>query len=705
MRRLCLIVLCLLATASAVGAAGPLPSHSPHGILIDRVLPISHLEDLDGNPGSGSCDITRLRQILHELEHSAEPSVAPLSPGLPRLGTHGSHVDLAVLWAIYDRMSPVGEIVSDRVFACAPLVPDVYHGEQVRLRLSPSAVMTHRGPAIVSWQLDADDGRGWRPLVPGRELSVAYTTTGQKKLRLQALLADGGKLWASSALNVLRLNTPPPDDTWFITATESYAGQVGTGLAHLYLAEGHTQLEQPIVVVEGFDLDNSMDWPVLYALLNQENLLEDLRARGFDAVVLDFTEATAPIQRNGFVLTQLLQQVRAAVGPDTPLQLVGASMGGLVSRYALTWLEFQGQEHGVQTFISFDSPQNGANIPLGLQHWLDFFKDEAAEADYLLSRLNTPASRQMLLYHYDQPQGGSPGFDPQFAQLRNDLAALGNWPAQPRLVAVANGSGQNQDQGFAAGAQIIRYEYRSFLADIDGNVWAVPEGGPQVIFDGMINLVWPLPDTYQTVTIGGTLPWDNAPGGFRPSMAQMDTTAVPYGDIQALYPAHCFIPTISALALDVTDPFFEIAGVPDLPALSPFDALYYPAENQEHIAITPENKTWLMEEVGAALTPADQDVPLAGLSPVLYPAFPNPFNPATTLRFEVLTAGKVDLEIFDLQGRRVRTLLGGSWTPPGRHQVTWSGRDDQGRALGAGVYLCRLATGSTISTRRLVLVK
>ena len=43
----------------------------------------------------------------------------------------------------------------------------------------------------------------------------------------------------------------------------------------------------------------------------------------------------------------------------------------------------------------------------------------------------------------------------------------------------------------------------SLLADIDGNVWAVPDGGTQVIFDGMINLIWPLPDSYRTVTIGG----------------------------------------------------------------------------------------------------------------------------------------------------------------------------------------------------------
>ena len=321
-------------------------------------------------------------------------------------------------------------------------------------------------------------------------------------------------------------------------------------------------MTNPAVVVEGFDLDNTMDWPVLYDLLNQENLIEDLRTEGFDAVVLDFTEATEPIQRNAFVLTELLAQVNATIEPGRTSALVGASMGGLVSRYALLWMEQQAVDHRVRTFISFDSPQTGASIPLGLQHWLVFFQGEAEEAGYLLSRLNTPAARQMLLYHHLATNGLNAGSDPLFAAYQADILNLGNWPTGPRLVAVANGSGAGQDQGFTAGDQIIFYEYRSLLADIDGNVWAVPDGGSQVIFDGMINLIWPLPDSYQTVNIGGTLPWDSAPGGFRDSMAQMGNTAVPYGDIVALHDNHCFIPTVSSLALEGVGPFHDIAGDP-----------------------------------------------------------------------------------------------------------------------------------------------
>jgi len=104
-----------------------------------------------------------------------------------------------------------------------------------------------------------------------------------------------------------------------------------------------------------------------------------------------------------------------------------------------------------------------------------------------------------------------------------------------------------------------------------------------------------------SVTVSGTRPWDSAPGGSRDSMTEMDLVEAPYGDIIALHPAHAFIPTISSLALATDDPFFDIAGAPDLMSLTPFTAVYFPAENQEHILITPENKVWFMTELAGPI--------------------------------------------------------------------------------------------------------
>jgi surfactin synthase thioesterase subunit len=59
-------------------------------------------------------------------------------------------------------------------------------------------------------------------------------------------------------------------------------------------------------------------------------------------VVLNFTDATDYLQRNAFVLVNLLQQIQGIVGPQTTVALAGASMGGLVSRYALAYMETNG---------------------------------------------------------------------------------------------------------------------------------------------------------------------------------------------------------------------------------------------------------------------------------------------------------------------------------------------------------------------------
>ena len=132
------------------------------------------------------------------------------------------------------------------------------------------------------------------------------------------------------------------------------------------------------------------------------------------------------------------------------------------------------------------------------------------------------------------------------------------------------------------------------------------------------------------ITVSGTLPYDGAPGGSRASMAQMDAVPAPYGDIVALHPSHCFIPTISALALATTDPFYDIAGDASLLAHTPFDAVYFPATNQPHVTITPENAAWFLSEIEV---PTD----VASTRPVRFMRFlpnqPNPFNPTTTLRF------------------------------------------------------------------------
>jgi hypothetical protein len=85
-------------------------------------------------------------------------------------------------------------------------------------------------------------------------------------------------------------------------------------------------------------------------------------------------------------------------------------------------------------------------------------------------------------------------------------------------------------------------------------------------------------------------------------------------------------------------------------------------------------------------------------------AFPNPFNGGTVIPFELGAAQAVKLEIYNILGQRVRRLPRGQ-IEEGRHRVFWNGRDDQGQALGTGVYFYRLEVGPYRAVRRRLLLR
>ena len=103
----------------------------------------------------------------------------------------------------------------------------------------------------------------------------------------------------------------------------------------------------------------------------------------------------------------------------------------------------------------------------------------------------------------------------------------------------------------------------------------------------------------------------------------------------------------------------------------------------------------------APLVTAAESTPAAS-SPLA--AFPNPFNPKTTLRFTLDAAGPVDLGVYDAAGRRVATLLRGV-VDAGAHELVWQARDAGGRPLPSGLYLARLQAESSAWTQKLILLQ
>ncbi len=88
----------------------------------------------------------------------------------------------------------------------------------------------------------------------------------------------------------------------------------------------------------------------------------------------------------------------------------------------------------------------------------------------------------------------------------------------------------------------------------------------------------------------------------------------------------------------------------------------------------------------------------------LHGAAPNPFNPSTTISFSLDGAGPVTLQVVDVAGRRVRTLIQGEM-PAGLHDAHWDGCDDAGRHVSSGTYLCVLETAAGRVSRAMTLVK
>ncbi|MCB9366638.1 MAG: T9SS type A sorting domain-containing protein [Calditrichaeota bacterium] len=84
--------------------------------------------------------------------------------------------------------------------------------------------------------------------------------------------------------------------------------------------------------------------------------------------------------------------------------------------------------------------------------------------------------------------------------------------------------------------------------------------------------------------------------------------------------------------------------------------------------------------------------------------YPNPFNPETSIEFSLPYRSNVKLEVFDVLGRNVQTLVAG-YFEAGRHHVTWNGTSHAGVSVPSGLYFCRMSSPSFVQTRRMLLMR
>jgi len=270
----------------------------------------------------------------------------------------------------------------------------------------------------------------------------------------------------------------------------------GVGKASYYYGVGNNsqKLRKPVILINGFDPVGSVDYNVIYNTLTKYSsggktiiLGNQLRNLGYDVVVLTFPDFKTKltylggnprrnsfytnlyahgadyIERNAFVLYDLINSCNKELkenGSTEKLVIIGPSMGGLISKYALSYMEKNNVDHNTRLWVSFDSPHLGANIPLGDQSFLDYASVYIGNTDATEARdnkISSPAAQEMLIDFYGaHPSKTSSDVyqSPLRTTFLTNLASLGDFPTKVRKIAIVNGSIKGRRQHLPGGPDL-----------------------------------------------------------------------------------------------------------------------------------------------------------------------------------------------------------------------------------------------------------
>ncbi len=456
-------------------------------------------------------------------------------------------------------------------------------------------------------------------------------------------------------------STITPD---LVTAYGEAANHPGEGEYEIFLGNDGV-LDKPIILIDGFDPGDTRSIAGLYALLDYpspsgtQNLADLVRAEGFDVVILNFPVYTRLadgatvdggadyIERNAMLLVDLIEIINTAKAANSPEQnvIIGPSMGGIIARYALNFMEADaGRDADTRLWISFDSPHHGANVPIGLQHQLNYLAfntlNPVTDIQPLIDGfLKSPAARQLLIDHFETHLlGGSDvEFDPtktlpEEHPFRTTFTSDPNMSGFPssavRKVAIMNGSGIGASY-FAIGNSGTMVSPGFTVMNASFQVPAPPFGNVDIDID--INFT----PTMGTTANVSTIVID--PPIFAPTTEAANSQAFPLvdgvdaapgglfdlsgltGDIGTGDPLAAdflnalqidkfnFIPTVSALALEITDstPIDWYHNI-DLSGRAttnntPFDNTFLPDANEGHVELTQANAEFALNEISPSI--------------------------------------------------------------------------------------------------------
>ena len=655
-------------------------SNVPHGILYDRVNGFSSLSLFDRDHSDTSSYWHFMQAYSELQRAAIQQTTLPISIDSLFVLNSFSEVSIGLInfdygfidtnvyhngklynnngfW--YDNTSIQYPIFNSKQTIIVSPLKEVLEGTNFVFDINTLYLFSNRNPEIESLYIDFDDGMGYRnTTLPSKE-QVTYTSAGIKIFAYKILFNNGDELITHSFVkirdskaqrieNLLNSRAIPcnPVGTWNpsrITAKIPYKGYGESekffGKADIYTFYAtDLQIHKPIIVVDGFDPEDVRGAEDIWERFNYgsgKNVGCELLNLGYEIIFVNMPQYTTTceagnhskvidgggdyIQRNAMTVIEVINEVNRKLnlsGSQEEIVVVGPSMGGQITRYALRYMEKNPNsntnygKHNCRLWISFDSPHCGANIAMGAQAFLEYFgkKIESVETKYT-KLLCCAAAKQMLLKHIaDENQT-------YYNLYYNELNTLG-YPNELRKTTITNGSLSAQRTGYDHDVA-----FRFIAGVANAKLWFISKNGStgddrqvaRLFCTGGVQ-----EKKYYTSGVG--CGYDGSPGGTFDSFQQI------YNEIdklngwytvttnEVLKPSHCFMPTYSTLGYWAGQ-YQVCQAIPgNIIESIPFDSYWGGSANMMHVTFSQPMRDWLFNEIETYINPSNETIFLCDLA-------------------------------------------------------------------------------------------
>lgn len=387
----------------------------------------------------------------------------------------------------------------NEIFVFSPL-SDEYFFKQVTYKFNPGAgnhwfydnyystnILSHPSPH--RFQIDFGDGNGFIDVDPFNSFSIdiEYPDSGTYYLTARVLMEGNVIKSSRSRIEILtNLDKIYPD----AVMTDI------SGLTASLFKSGCNPSDKlkPIIYLSGIDIQENRTPSEIYASMMRDNRILALKNFDYDVIIVDWVDSKDPIEWNAMYLRNLLEKLKEDSDSTHQFIIIGESMGGLVARYAMCYMESDFYKtatmpggsitaykphlmHNTRLLITLDSPHKGANNPLAFQHaadWAATIGKKVVRSTFIISYfvnlwkqydkrfLGAASVQQMLIYH-KSTRDASGNYTQHWRRtdFQNNLNSFGNdgWPRYAKKMLLSNGllNGAHQikyqDAGLAGGGE------------------------------------------------------------------------------------------------------------------------------------------------------------------------------------------------------------------------------------------------------------